>query len=85
MVADLAARYSGVGREGREEPPTPSADVVRAGASSLTFGFDVIRDGDGALCARARVTNAVIDRRTMRAIPCPEDLKTLFLRYCESD
>ncbi|MBI4524951.1 MAG: acyl-CoA thioesterase [Deltaproteobacteria bacterium] len=59
--------------------------LVRAGRSSLTFGFDVIREEGEILAARARITNATIDRTTFRAIPCPEDLKALFLRYYEPD
>jgi 4-hydroxybenzoyl-CoA thioesterase len=58
---------------------------IRAGRSSLTFGFDVIREEGASLSARARITNAVIDRTTFRAIPCPEDLKALFRRYHEPD
>jgi YbgC/YbaW family acyl-CoA thioester hydrolase len=59
--------------------------LVRAGRSSLTFGFDVIRENEETLCARARITNAIIDRTTFRAIPCPEDLREVFLRYYEPD
>ncbi|MBI4491145.1 MAG: acyl-CoA thioesterase [Deltaproteobacteria bacterium] len=59
--------------------------LVRAGRSSLTFGFDVIREEGDVLCARARITNATIDRTTFKAISCPEDLKELFLRYYEPD
>lgn len=59
--------------------------LVRAGRSSLTFGFDVLREEGDTLCARARITNATIDRTTFRAVPCPADLKALFLRYYEPD
>jgi len=59
--------------------------LVRVGRSSLTFGFDVIREEGEILCARVRITNATIDRKTFKAIPCPADLKDLFLRYYEPD
>ena len=59
--------------------------LLRAGRTSLTFGFDVIREEGGILCARVRITNATIDRKTFKAIPCPADLKDLFLRYYEPD
>jgi acyl-CoA thioesterase FadM len=59
--------------------------LVKAGRSSLTFGFDVIREEGEILCARARITNATIDRTTFRAARCPEDLKAMFLRYYEPD
>ncbi len=59
--------------------------LVRTGRSSLTFGFDVIREEGEILCARARITNATIDQTTFRAAPCPEDLKEMFLRYYEPD
>ncbi len=59
--------------------------LVKAGRSSLTFGFDVIREEGEILCARARITNATIDRTTFRAAPCPEDLKAMFLHYYEPD
>ena len=59
--------------------------LVRVGRSSLTFGFDVIREEGEILCARVRITNATIDRKTFKAIACPGDLKDLFLRYYEPD
>lgn len=59
--------------------------LLRAGRTSLTFGFDVIREAGNILCARVRITNAAIDRKSFKAIPCPADLKELFLRYSEPD
>lgn len=59
--------------------------LLRAGTRSVTFGFDMIREQGKTLAARARITHAVIDRTTFKAIPCPEDLKELFLRYHEPD
>jgi len=59
--------------------------LVRVGRSSLTFGFEVIREEGDILCARVRITNATIDRKTFKAIPCPADLKELFLRYYEPE
>ncbi len=59
--------------------------LVRQGRTSVTFGFDVIREEGNILCARARITNAVIERTTRAPVPCPEDLKALFQRYYESD
>jgi 4-hydroxybenzoyl-CoA thioesterase len=66
------------GDRGRIEVYTP-----RLGRSSLTFGFEVVRAADEALCARARVTHATIDRSVFRAIECPEDLRERFARYLE--
>jgi len=59
--------------------------LLRAGRTSLSFGFDVIREEGNILAARVRITNAAINRKTFKAIPCPPDLKELFLRYSEPD
>jgi acyl-CoA thioesterase FadM len=59
--------------------------LVRVGRSSLTFGFEVVREDGDILCARVRITNATIDRKTFKAIPCPADLRDLFLRYYEPE
>ncbi|HEX9880566.1 MAG TPA: thioesterase family protein [Candidatus Binatia bacterium] len=59
--------------------------LVGAGHRSVTFGFDMIREEGMVLAARARITHAVIDRRTFKAIACPEDLKEQFLRYREPE
>ncbi len=59
--------------------------LVREGRTSMTFGFDVVREEGDILSARARITNAVIDRDSFKAVPCPEDLKALFRRYYENN
>lgn len=59
--------------------------LIHAGRTSLTFGFDMVREEGNILCARVRITNATIERKTFKAIPCPEDLREMFLRYHEPD
>jgi 4-hydroxybenzoyl-CoA thioesterase len=59
--------------------------LIHAGRTSLTFGFDMIREEGNILSARVRITNTTIDRKTFKAIPCPEDLRESFLRYHEPD
>ena len=55
--------------------------VLRAGASSVTFGFWMTKDGDASPLCRARVITAAVDMDTMKKRPLPDDVRALFADY----
>ncbi|MSP60701.1 MAG: acyl-CoA thioesterase [Myxococcales bacterium] len=55
--------------------------VSKIGHRSATFHYAGFRHRDGVHACTARITCACVDMRTMKSIPIPDDLRTLFERF----
>ena len=52
--------------------------IERIGNTSVVFGYRIRRKTDGALCFEAHITTVLIDLDTMKPVPIPEELRTIF-------
>ena len=54
--------------------------VERMGNASVTFGYQIRRKRDGALCFQARVTTVLVSIDTMKPVPLSDEYRALFER-----
>ena len=55
--------------------------VARLGRSSMTFAFEIYREGDDAALVTAELVYVNADPATMKAAPLPEELRSRIIRH----
>lgn len=55
--------------------------VARLGRTSMSFVFEIYREGEDGLLVAAELVYVNADPATMRAAPLPEELRSRILRY----
>lgn len=55
--------------------------VARLGRTSMTFVFEICREGEDGLLVAAELVYVNADPATMRAAPLPEELRSRIIRY----
>ncbi|MEW6278823.1 MAG: thioesterase family protein [Candidatus Eremiobacterota bacterium] len=58
-----------------------AAFVVRFGTASLTLGFEVTREREGAVVADGHVVLACVDRKSFASRPMPEEIQRALAPY----
>ena len=55
--------------------------VARLGRSSMTFAFEIYREGDDVALVTAELVYVNADPATMKAAPLPEELRSRIIRH----
>ncbi|MFQ5790882.1 MAG: acyl-CoA thioesterase [Acidobacteriota bacterium] len=88
LVKDRRLGFPTVAIESTFKAPLSYGDVVVVelavldiGITSVTFGYDIRRKRDGALCFRSRITTVLVRLENMEPVPLTDEFRSIFTRF----